>query len=373
MKILARSIIPPVLGAWAIAGWAVAYQAIKQHGRLLARIDSLESRIFADARPLLPLVAPDHQHAAGPGDLGLPVGTVIPPFELPDFTGKMIRATDFAGRRLLLVHWSPACGFCELIADDLAALQPSLVRRDTSLVLISDGDVETNRRFAGEHGLTCPVLLQDGSPAVEVFRGLGTPAAYLADESGAIVRPLALGSDQVPLLAREAAEAVGTDGASAKRRLPGEKSLQHSRIEREGLKSGTPAPLFMLPEVRGGTVALEDFRGRQVLLVFSSPDCGPCDLLAPRLVELHNRLADTDVRIVMVGRGTVAENLMKAQEHGMDFPVVVQDHWKLSKEYGIFATPVAFLIDANGTIVRDVAWGVDQVLELGEQALVGTG
>jgi len=57
---------------------------------------------------------------------------------------------------------------------------------------------------------------------------------------------------------------------------------------------------------------------------------------------------------------------------GMDFPVVVQDHWKLSKEYGIFATPVAFLIDRNGTVARDVARGVDQVLELGEHALAGT-
>ena len=52
--------------------------------------------------------------------------------------------------------------------------------------------------------------------------------------------------------------------------------------------------------------------------------------------------------------------------------MVVQDHWSLSRQYGIFATPVAFLVHVNGTIAREVARGVDQILELGGRALAGT-
>ena len=43
---------------------------------------------------------------------------------------------------------------------------------------------------------------------------------------------------------------------------------------------------------------------------------------------------------------------------------MLQEKWKLSKEYGIFATPVAFLIGENGVIAKDVAVGTDAILAL---------
>jgi hypothetical protein len=48
---------------------------------------------------------------------------------------------------------------------------------------------------------------------------------------------------------------------------------------------------------------------------------------------------------------------------------VLQDKWKLSKEYGIFATPVAFLIAENGVIARDVAVGKEAILALAADAV----
>ena len=71
----------------------------------------------------------------------------------------------------------------------------------------------------------------------------------------------------------------------------------------------------------------------------------------------------------MVGRGDLGENRRKALEHGMEFPVIVQSRWKLSKEYGIFATPVAFVIDEQGVIAEDVAVGPEQILALARQRM----
>lgn len=68
--------------------------------------------------------------------------------------------------------------------------------------------------------------------------------------------------------------------------------------------------------------------------------------------------------MLMVTRGDVAENRRKANRYGFEFPVVFQDRWGLSKEYGIFAMPVAFLIDEEGIIMRDVAQGVAEILGL---------
>ena len=42
------------------------------------------------------------------------------------------------------------------------------------------------------------------------------------------------------------------------------------------------------------------------------------------------------------------ENRRKVEASAVEFPVVLQPGWKLSKQYGIFATPVAFLVDEGG-------------------------
>ncbi len=146
------------------------------------------------------------------------------------------------------------------------------------------------------------------------------------------------------------------------RKLGTERSLTESRIEREGLTPGTPAPAFSLPAVAGGAVSLEGYRGRQVLLVFSDPHCGPCDALAPDLVRLQTEIPN--LQLLMVGRGDLEENRAKAREYGLPFPVVVQAKWEISRKYGIFATPVAFLIDEDGVIAQSVAIGADAILTL---------
>jgi peroxiredoxin len=69
--------------------------------------------------------------------------------------------------------------------------------------------------------------------------------------------------------------------------------------------------------------------------------------------------------VILVGRGNAEENHRKAEEHGFQFPVLLQDRkWKVSKEYGILATPVAFLIGEDGVIARDPAVGKDAILAL---------
>ena len=162
------------------------------------------------------------------------------------------------------------------------------------------------------------------------------------------------------------------DSKSQRKKLQGERSLNESRIERNGLKAGTPAPLFRLPDFAGKTISLDDYLGRQVLLVFSDPQCGPCDELAPKLARLHQENTGSDLAFLLVVRGDPEENRRKAAKFGIKFPVVLQEKWKLSKEYGIFATPVAFLIDAKGVIAKEVAVGKDAILELANAGLKAT-
>ena len=99
-----------------------------------------------------------------------------------------------------------------------------------------------------------------------------------------------------------------------------------------------------------------------MLLVFSDPDCGPCDVLAPKLERFAKETPG--VNVVMVSRGDPERNRSKVAAHGLTFPVVLQEQWKLSREYAKFATPIAYLIDAEGRIAADIAVGADAILAL---------
>jgi peroxiredoxin len=331
-----------VLLALLVLTWFVLYQVVRQNGRMLIRLDHVERDLAGDT---------DDE----PG--GLPVGTEVPLFRLRDLAGQEVALEQFRGGRVLLVNWSPACGFCQQIADELATLGADLRKHRTQLVLVAHGGRDANAELAEAHGLQCPILLDEGS-AVEAFAGEGTPVAYLIDEHGRVAEPLAVGSGDVPQLARRAARA---------------RSVADSRIERDGIEPGTPAPAFRLPGVSGADVSLAEYLGRRVLLVFSDPHCGPCDAVSQDLVRLLGEHRGNGLDVVMVGRGELDENRRKAEELGFEFPVAIQDGWKLSKAYGIFATPVAFLIDEKGVIAERVARGREEIRRLAEKARAGRG
>ena len=149
------------------------------------------------------------------------------------------------------------------------------------------------------------------------------------------------------------------DRANAAAAAGPDPSLAKSRLKRDGLEQGTAAPDFQLPRVGGGQLSLTEFRGRPLLLVFSDPDCGPCDVLAP---QLERRAGD--VQVLMVSRGDERANEVKRREHRLSFPIVLQRQWEISKLYAMFATPIAYLIDSHGVVAAPVAKGPDAILGL---------
>src|SRR5262249_7110846 len=161
-------------------------------------------------------------------------------------------------------------------------------------------EAEENRKLVKEHGIQCPVLL-DVSP-MEVasrYQAHGTPIGYLIDEQGQIASELAVGSQA--LLALAAGQAPAAAGpAKGHQQTKGNRSLAESKLQRDGLPAGSPAPPWRLPTLDGEELSLEAYRGRRVLLVFSDPQCGPCDQLVPQLEQFHRRTPE--VAVVMVSR-----------------------------------------------------------------------
>jgi peroxiredoxin len=221
------------------------------------------------------------------------------------------------------------------------------------------------------------VLLQNEMEVVARYRAQGTPMGYRIDAAGRIASELAVGSEPLLKLAtvRAPASPGSRDSGNGKPAQHGkhpDPSLARSRLNRSGLKAGEMAPDFTLPRIDGGELALADLRGERVLLVFSDPSCGPCDELAPRLQELH--LQRPDLQVVVISRRDAEATRAKAAALGLTYPIVMQKQWEVSLQYGMFATPIGYLIDEQGMLLSDVAVGFEPILALAaEPRLPATG
>jgi peroxiredoxin len=292
--------------------------------------------------------------------------------------------------------------------------------------VISTGTPEDNRRLIEEHNLHCPILLQKEMVVATQYQAHGTPTGYLIDEEGKIASDLAVGAEAILALAAAAAVRGSPDLTPAVRGSPDpahdpdrrspahdpdrrspdaqgdlrsshsagsgdprqaraatgnghvakpvrgkiNKGLAYSRLNRNGLKAGTSAPNFRLSRLEGGDLALEEFRGRYVLLIFSDPECGPCEELAPYLEQFHRQ--NPDIQVLMISRGETEINRKKAKALGLTFPIVLQRQWEISLLYGMFATPIAYLIDEQGILAADVAAGVEPIRTLMASAANGS-
>jgi peroxiredoxin len=353
---------------WLLVGvlcWLFA-QLIRQNGRILLRLEAIEERVGTSSVP-----APAQAQAEAPAE-GLPVGSAAPDFELPDLAGKRHSLAEFRGRRVLVMFFGPRCGFCTEMLPKLAETPLAGSGGAPMPLVVTTGSVEENRPLFEQHNVRCPVLIQKQMEVASRYQAYGTPMGYLIDEQGAIASRIAVGSEALlALLGAEPAAPAANNGQGAaangkSKRSKGNRPLATSRLKRDGLTAGTPAPGFRLPRVEGGEIALEDFCGRSVLLVFSDPQCGPCDELAPQLEQVHRQASG--LQVLMIGRRDREANRQKVAQHGLTFPVALQKNWEVSLLYAMFATPIGYLIDAQGVVRSDVAVGVGPILALASSA-----
>jgi peroxiredoxin len=355
MTVIFGTIFPWLLLA---AGTFLGYQVVRQNGRILLRLESIERQLAARGAAQRP--APD----------GLPVGSVAPDFELPDLAGERHKLSEFRGRDLLLIFFNPQCGFCTKMAAHLAALPPDGMDGGPVPLIVTTGDADQNRKLVEQHGIRCVVLLQEQMEIASQYHAQGTPMGYRIDADGRIASELTVGAEPLLHLASTPFSRVPTGRAlhtTSKHKQP-DPSLARSRLNRNGLKAGETAPEFTLPNIDGTELSLSDLRGERVLLVFSDPDCGPCDDLAPRLQALH--ITRPDLQVLVISRRDGKASRAKADSFGLTYPIVVQKQWEVSLKYGMFATPIGYLIDERGVLQSDVAVGVEPILALADEIAI---
>ena len=143
---------------------------------------------------------------------------------------------------------------------------------------------------------------------------------------------------------------------------------------RHGLAPGTPAPPFAVSDVSGASVSLDDLLTPRhpVLLVFASPNCGPCTALMPEVAAWQREHADR-LTVAIVSDGARADAREKAEQ--FDLRHVLHDEG--NELYGAFqanGTPGAVLIGGDdGAIASYVASGREAIEDLLHEVLDAPG
>jgi peroxiredoxin/uncharacterized membrane protein YphA (DoxX/SURF4 family) len=205
--------------------------------------------------------------------------------------------------------------------------------------------------------------------AVVVLIGGGGPAIddWVSDRSAA---------ELIALVGVVAAAALGFWAYQLSRRvrqLDDEVLAQRKEMNLlpPGLPVGADAPDFSVINMNGQAVTLEDLRapGRPVLLMFTSPGCGPCSEIFPSLRRWQQALSN-QLTIALISTGSIESNMPLIEKYGFE-NLFVEDKLSVSQPYRVRGTPSALLVTADGKIGTTTAQRFFEIEPMVRHALRG--
>ncbi len=144
------------------------------------------------------------------------------------------------------------------------------------------------------------------------------------------------------------------------------KDKDHKKEDKKaGAKVGEAAPEFKLTDTSGKEVSLTDLKGKIVALIWFNPEC-PAIVQhidkATTFKDLAKDFKGKDVVILAInsggpgaqGAGT-EKNANAKKQHGLDFPILLDESGKVGKAYGATNTPHCFVIGKDGKVAYNGA------------------
>jgi peroxiredoxin len=129
---------------------------------------------------------------------------------------------------------------------------------------------------------------------------------------------------------------------------------------RPGLSLGQPAPSFTLPDLGGRTVAFEELRDRDTVVVFWDPGCGFCQLILADIQASEHSPPASAPALLLISRGSAEEN----RALRLRAPVLMDPGWEVARSFGVDGTPMAVVVTVDGRIASELAVGGHAVMRL---------
>ncbi|WP_100407145.1 thiol-disulfide oxidoreductase ResA [Bacillus solitudinis] len=118
-------------------------------------------------------------------------------------------------------------------------------------------------------------------------------------------------------------------------------------------QAGNDSVNFVLKDLEGERIELNDLQGKGVFLNFWGTYCPPCEKEMPYMESLYSEYKEKGVEIVAVNVNEPELTVQRfVERYSLSFPVVIDKGMKVSDAYGISPLPTTILIDEQGTIVH---------------------
>ena len=126
--------------------------------------------------------------------------------------------------------------------------------------------------------------------------------------------------------------------------------LLSSRESVSGAQEKTMAPAFSLQDGTGGSVGLETFRGKVVLINFWAVWCGACKEELPGLETLLRKHGNEGFAVISIAVDSPEQAVSRLQgSMQLSFPVLLDDG-AASAAYRCVHLPTSFLVGRDGVI-----------------------
>ena len=129
-------------------------------------------------------------------------------------------------------------------------------------------------------------------------------------------------------------------------------------------KVGEPAPDFRLPSTEGHDISLEDFKGKQAVVLYFYPrdDTPGCTAEACAFRDLRSLFQEHGAEILGVSTDSIKSHKKFQQKYHLTFPLLADPDHAVADQYGVWQQKrfmgreymgiarTTFVIDKNGTI-----------------------
>jgi peroxiredoxin len=123
-------------------------------------------------------------------DFGLgPLSGEPAPAALPNLAGERVTLQDHRGRLVMLYFWATWCPFCTReMPSAIETIHREFHDQGLTILAINLGESRaTVTPWVQHHGLTFPVLLDEGGAVAGAYRVRATPTVVLVDRRGQLV------------------------------------------------------------------------------------------------------------------------------------------------------------------------------------------
>ena len=283
---------------------------------------------------------------AGSPDDGLPIGALLPRFELPDISGELQSNTGLlaAGKPLLVFFVSPSCSPCRAMVGEFDDWQETLGDRFTLLFVSSGKPLDNAEKFNRE--VEKLVVLQSKRELSEAMMARWTPSAVLVRPDGRIASSVAAGDQAIRDLVHWARHAKFDDPLS-----------YYSPKGVNAGKVGERLPERTVETVDGGKVSLSELTGKSTLMAFWGSGCPHCHAMRDDLVAWASSASNGDPQVIVF----TDDNDFPSDFAGQ---VVADPEYSAAAELGMHGTPSAILVNSDGVIASETAVGAPQIWAL---------